>query len=104
MQCVAYPKMNVKIIGSHGGIHTGEDGASHQAISDIAIMRSIPNMAVVEPSDAVSADKLFESMLRYDGPVYMRLHRNKTPVIYGSDLDTSIGKGSCSGLTAKSIS
>ncbi len=93
MQCVAYPKMNVKIIGSHGGIHTGEDGVSHQAISDLAIMRSIPNMTVVEPSDAVSAEKLFESMLKYDGPVYMRLHRNKTPVIYDNDSEISIGKG-----------
>jgi transketolase len=100
-QDISYPRMNVKIIGSHTGIALGEYGVSHQSIEDVGVMRSLPNIVVIEPSDAVQADKLFEKVLLYDGPVYYRIGRNPTDLIYVKDnifgvepvLDFEIGKG-----------
>jgi transketolase len=79
---IAYPKLNVKLTGSHGGLTVGEDGASHQPVEDLAVMRSLPNMTVLVPSDYVQTKVLVRRMYEYKGPVYMRTCRAKTPVIY----------------------
>ncbi len=91
---IAYPKLNVKIVGSHAGLLTGEDGVSHQAIEDIAIMRAIPNLIVISPADYMEAKKAVKAIYEYDGPVYLRLGREKVPIIYDDDYDFKIGKGS----------
>ncbi len=72
---VAYPHLNVKVVGSHGGLSVGEDGATHQCIEDFAIMRAIPGMTVVCPCDANEMRLAVEALLNYDGPAYMRLGR-----------------------------
>lgn len=72
---VAYPRLNVKIIGSHGGLSVGEDGATHQCIEDYALMRAIPNMMVVSPCDGPEMRLAVKALLDYDGPAYMRLGR-----------------------------
>ena len=84
-QDIAYPRLNVKIIGSHTGIALGEYGVSHQAIADVGAMRILPGIVIIEPSDALQADLLFEKALEYDGPVYFRVGRNPTPVIYAEN-------------------
>jgi len=84
-QDIAYPRLNVKIIGSHTGIALGEYGVSHQAISDVGAMRILPGIVIIEPSDAIQADLLFEKVLQYDGPVYFRVGRNPTPLVYVED-------------------
>jgi transketolase len=81
-QDIAYPRLNVKIIGSHTGIALGEYGVSHQAIADVGAMRILPGIVIIEPSDALQADLLFERALQYDGPVYFRVGRNPTPLVY----------------------
>ncbi len=90
---IGYPHLNVKICATHAGVTVGEDGASHQAIEDIALMRSIPGMVVLNPSDGVSAKKAIEAAIEMDGPCYVRLGRASVPVIYDEDLDFEIGKG-----------
>lgn len=90
---VAYPRLNVKIVGTHSGLATGADGAMHQAIEDIAITRAIPNMMVVVPADAVETKKAIRAIVRYMGPVYVRLCRQSTPIIYGEDCSYALGKG-----------
>ena len=72
---VAYPRLNVKIVGSHGGLSVGEDGATHQCIEDYAIMRAIPNMMVVSPCDGPEMRLAVRALLEYDGPAYLRLGR-----------------------------
>ena len=72
---IAYPRLNVKIAGSHAGISTGEDGATHQCIEDIAIMRAIPNMVVLNPADHWEMKAATKAALEYEGPVYIRLGR-----------------------------
>ncbi|GFZ32423.1 transketolase [Clostridium zeae] len=90
---VAYPKLNVKIAVTHAGITVGEDGGSHQAIEDISLMRSIPNMVVLNPSDAVEAKKAVYAAVEYQGPVYIRFGRAATPVIHNESYEFKIGKG-----------
>jgi len=90
---VAYPRLNVKIVATHGGITTGEDGATHQATEDIAIMRAIPNMTVIVPCDALEAEKAIRAVAAVHGPVYVRLSRGKTPVVNKSDYQFKVGKG-----------
>ncbi len=90
---VAYPNLKVKICGTHGGITVGEDGATHQMLEDINLMRGLPNMTVIAPSDDISTKALVKKMIDFDGPVYMRLSRAKTPVIYTEDAEFKIGKG-----------
>lgn len=90
---VAYARLNVKICASHAGITVGEDGGSHQAVEDIAIMRSLPNMTVVVPADGVSTRKAVLAAYHHEGPVYMRLGRPAVPVIYDDSLDFRIGRG-----------
>jgi transketolase len=90
---VAYPKLNVKVAVTHAGVTVGEDGGSHQAIEDISLMRSIPNMVVLNPSDAVEAKKAVYAAAEYYGPVYIRLGRAATPVIHDENYEFKIGKG-----------
>ena len=71
---VAYPRLNVRVVGSHGGISVGEDGPTHQAIEDIAIMRAIPNMLVLNPADAIEARAAVQALLEFDGPAYFKAH------------------------------
>jgi transketolase len=92
-QSVAYPKANVKIVPTHGGITVGEDGGSHQSVEDIAIMRAIPNMTVIVPADAVETRKAIRAVAEYKGPVYVRLGRNKVPAIFPEDFYFEIGRG-----------
>jgi len=73
-------EQNVKIIGSHAGISVGPDGATHQMLEDLAIMRALPNMMVIAPGDSVEAEKATLAAAKFDGPVYMRLAREATPV------------------------
>ncbi len=93
-QSVAYPKANVKIVPTHGGITVGEDGGSHQSVEDIAIMRAIPNMTVIVPADAAETRKAIRAAAEYKGPVYIRLGRNKVPAVFQDDCYFEIGKGS----------
>lgn len=90
---ICYPRLNVKVCATHAGITVGEDGASHQAVEDISLMRSIPGMCVLNPSDAVSAKKALEAAVEQEGPFYIRLGRSAVPVIYDKELDFQIGKG-----------
>jgi transketolase len=89
---IAYNDSNVKIIGAHSGVSVGPDGATHQAIEDMAIMRVIPNMVVIAPCDTVEAKKATLAAAEYKGPVYIRLAREKTPVVTTEDSPFEIGK------------
>ena len=89
---IAYPKLNVKICGTHSGVTVGEDGATHQMIEDISLMRTLPNMSVISPSDDVQTKELVKQIAEFEGPVYLRLGRIKTPVIYEEDEKFEIGK------------
>lgn len=90
---ICYPKLNVKIAATHAGLTVGEDGASHQAIEDISIMRSIPNMVVLNPADGVEARLCVLKASEYVGPVYIRLGRSNVPVIFDENYTFEIGKG-----------
>ncbi len=91
---ICYPRLNVKIAATHAGLTVGEDGASHQAIEDIAIMRAIPNMTVLSPADAVETRHAIKAAIEYDGPVYIRLGRLNVPVIFDeSNYQYELGKG-----------
>lgn len=90
---IAYNGSNVKIIGAHSGISVGPDGATHQAIEDMAIMRVIPRMVVIAPCDAEEAYRATRAAATYVGPVYMRLAREETPVITTKGTSFEIGKG-----------
>lgn len=92
---VAYPHLNVKVVGSHGGLSVGEDGATHQCIEDLAIMRTIPGMTVLCPCDGNEMQKAVEALLAYDGPAYMRLGRLAVETVTDSvdGYQFEIGKG-----------
>ena len=89
---IAYCNLDVKIIGSHGGISVGPDGGSHQAIADLSIMRAIPRMRVVAPSDATSAKALVREMGATEGPAYIRILRSSTPLIYEDGKEIKAGR------------
>ncbi|MCX5749277.1 MAG: transketolase family protein [Candidatus Saganbacteria bacterium] len=90
---VAYPRLNVKIVVTHGGITVGEDGATHHALEDICLMRVLPNMTVVVPADAVETEKAIRAVAQFHGPAYVRLGRSAVPVInQDKDYDFRIGK------------
>ena len=93
---IAYPHLNVKVIGSHGGLSVGEDGATHQCIEDYAIMRAIPGMVVVSPCDGPEMKAAVQALIDYEGPVYMRLGRlaveSVTDTVEGYSF--TLGKGS----------
>lgn len=82
---ICYPKFNVKIVATHGGITVGEDGASHQALEDVAIMRNIPNMLVIVPADCTETQEVIKFAAKYDGPVYIRLARTNVVNIFDAD-------------------
>lgn len=90
---VARPNLNVKLVGSHGGIMTGEDGSSAHAIVDVAIYRSLPNVRVFVPADVVQAEKAVHALAESDGPAYMKLTRANVPVLYDDDHTVTLGKG-----------
>lgn len=92
---IGYPHLNVKIIATHGGVSVGEDGATHQCNEDIALMRSIPGMTVVCPSDAVETEKAVRAVMKIDGPAYVRLGRADVPVFNDEKTDFTLGKGVC---------
>lgn len=82
---VCYQKANVKIVGTHGGITVGEDGATHQALEDVSLMRGLPNMTVIVPADCNECEQAVEFASKHDGPVYIRISRNNLPNIYSAD-------------------
>ena len=91
---VAYPHLNVKICATHAGITVGEDGATHQCLEDIALMRSIPGMTVINPADAMEAAAALKVALETDGPFYIRLGRYAVPVLrHAEDFTFELGKG-----------
>ena len=90
---IAYPKLNVKIGATHGGISVGEDGASHQCCEDISLMRTIPNMTVIVPADDTEARLATRAVAGMHGPCYLRFGRLAVPVVFGSDYKFEIGKG-----------
>jgi transketolase len=89
---VAFPVMNVKLVGSHAGISIGEDGPSQMGIEDVALARSFPGMTVIVPCDAPSTKKATAAMIEHHGPTYLRLGRPKVPVVYTDGCDFEIGK------------
>jgi len=98
-QSAVYPRLNVKLVVSHGGISLGQDGVSHFCVEDIAIMRAMPNLAVVVPADAIETKVATKAIAEYEGPVFMRLVRPKTVCIYeegykyaGEELTFKVGK------------
>ncbi|MGL5348820.1 MAG: transketolase family protein [Peptostreptococcaceae bacterium] len=90
---VAYPKLNVKICATHAGITVGEDGASHESIEDMAIMRAVPNMTVLVPADGIEAEQMILEAARVYGPMYVRLGRSAVPTIFDENYKFEIGKG-----------
>lgn len=90
---ICYPHLNVKIGATHAGITVGEDGATHQCIEDLSLMRGIPGMVVINPADAVEARAAVEFALNYNGPVYLRFSRLATEEIFDSSYKFALGKG-----------
>ncbi len=90
---ICYPNLNVKICASHAGVTVGEDGATHQMLEDISMMRTLPNMTVMCTSDDVQTRWAVEEISKYKGPVYLRLCRLATPIIYDENQKFEIGKG-----------
>ena len=90
---IGYPKLNVKIGATHGGLSVGEDGASHQCCEDFALMRSIPGMVVISPADAVEAAAAVKAAYEHQGPVYLRFGRLAVPVFHEEGFRFQIGKG-----------
>ena len=91
---IGYPHLNVKIGATHAGISVGEDGASHQCLEDLALMRTIPGMVVMCPADDTEARKAIRAAVEHEGPVYIRFGRAPVPVVFDDDYDFRIGKGS----------
>jgi transketolase len=89
---IAYPHLNVKICATHAGITVGEDGASHQSIEDIALMRSLPGMTVIVPADGPETKQAVRAAAEHKGPVYIRLGRSGVPVLFDSDYKFTIGR------------
>jgi len=92
-QQIAYNKLNVKLVASHGGVSVGQDGASHQMNEDISLMRSLPNMNVIVPADSIEMEKVMEKIHFIKEPFYVRMSREKFPVIMPEDYQFELGKG-----------
>lgn len=90
---IGYPHLNVKIGATHAGISVGEDGATHQCCEDIALMRTIPGMVIINPADSVEAEQAVYAAAKMDGPVYLRFGRLAVPVIFDDTYSFQIGKG-----------
>jgi transketolase len=91
--CVAYANVNLKLVGGYAGLSDYKDGPTHFAVNDMALMRAMPNMAVVAPADNVEAARMVRAIAEYDGPVYMRISRADVPDVYDDSLQVEIGKG-----------
>ena len=89
---ICYPNLNVKICATHSGITVGEDGATHQMLEDISMMRTLPNMKVLSPADDIETKWAIEEAYKQKGPVYVRLSRLATPIIYDENQKFEIGK------------
>lgn len=89
---VAFPNMNVKLVGSHAGISIGEDGPSQMGIEDVALACSLPGVAVIVPADGTTAKKATRAMIEHEGPTYLRLGRPKVPALYDEGVDFQIGR------------
>lgn len=92
-QVVAYSNSNVKIISTHPGLAIGADGAIHQCLDDISLMRELPNMVVLAPSDQVETKKAVSRALKHKGPVYVRIGRKECPILFDENIEFRIGKG-----------
>jgi transketolase len=92
-QSIAYPALNVKIVATHAGISVGGDGASHQMLEDLALMRVLPNMTVIAPADATEMEDVIPCIARHDGPCYVRIGRESAPIIFETHAGFSIGEG-----------
>ncbi len=90
---ICYPNLNVKVCATHAGISVGEDGASHQCIEDLALMRSIPNMKVFQPCDAKQTEEIIKAVYSIDGPCYVRLGRLGVEDVYDENYKFELGKG-----------
>ncbi|MBE7052354.1 MAG: transketolase family protein [Ruminococcaceae bacterium] len=90
---ICYPNLNVKIGATHAGISVGEDGATHQCLEDMGIMRTLPNMVILNPADDIEARAAVEAAIRHDGPVYLRFGRLGVPVLFDESYKFEIGKG-----------
>jgi len=90
---LAFPKANVKIVGTHAGIAVGEDGNSQQGLEDISIMRSLPNMAVIQPADDIEAKQIIEYSVTHQGPIFLRLTRQKLEAVNSNNYQFEFGKG-----------
>jgi transketolase len=91
-QSICYSGLNVKLVATHSGITVGEDGASHQALMDIALMRVLPDMAVISPADGPETEQVIHAVAEYSGPVYVRLGRAKVPVVMPESYRFRLGK------------
>jgi len=89
---ICYPNLNVTIAATHGGINVGKDGPTHQTIEDVAIMRALPNMAVIVPADSVEVEFAMRAALKRKGPVYVRMGRAPTPVLYAENYGFEVGR------------
>jgi transketolase len=89
---VCHTNLNVTMVGTHTGLQVGEDGATHAAVEDVAIMGSMPNMTIIQPADAVAARAIAHAAHKFVGPLYVRLHRNPSPVIYDDSYKFELGK------------
>lgn len=90
---IAYPRLNVKIAAAYGGLFTGKTGATHQAVEDLAIVRAIPNVSVWVPADARETEQMVGAAIATEGPVYIRLARDSTPIVTPSDYEFRPGRG-----------
>jgi transketolase len=91
--CVAYADTNVKIVGSFAGLSNFKDGPTHHSIMDVAVLRAMPNMTILVPSDSIEAKKMIPLVAEHEGPVYVRISRAEMPVIYDENHKVEIGKG-----------
>lgn len=91
-QSIAYPRLNVRIVATHGGITVGEDGASHHCIEDLALMRVIPEFSIIVPADPIETKQVIQFLTTLDGPVYVRLPRIKYPILFDKDYEFEFGK------------
>lgn len=90
---ICYPKLNVKICATHAGLTVGEDGASHQCVEDLAVMRALPNMTVISPCDEYETNAAIKAAIEYNGPVYVRLGRLAVEAVHTPDFKFELGKG-----------
>ena len=89
---ICYPNLDVKIVAGLGGLSGGQEGVTHQGTEDVGVLRSIPNLVIVEPADAASTEVITEAIAKHKGPVYMRIGRNASPKVFDSDYKFEIGK------------